>query len=414
MRLKCMNLFFIAVLFVQSGSAHKLFKRQTTGCSINLETDLPLYQPLMLKQGATTKDLYSFLLPDLQGNLVLAANAPLRVACAGKSNVIAKLGVADAGATCAGTKSLKMSTGTTLNSIDLNCTGFVAHSAVKSTTEKCEIAGDYVVINIGFQLADGFYPIIKICFDEKNRDAIYSKYLETPSIAGQNVAEQRPAFVEGSFYPEFTVDTKYSKTTQKTTFGQILGSATLGTNYIKDIDYYLARGHLAARSDFIYATQQRATFWYINTAPQWQTFNGGNWNTLEDNLRNFVVRYGREITMYVGTHGLATLPDTNGQQKGLYLHFDPTGATTPKIKVPELFWKVMYDASAKKAVAFVGVNNPYKTSVTKLCTDVCSKLTWLTWQPTNQKLGFAYCCELNDLRKNVPSIPALDATALLV
>lgn len=71
------------------------------------------------------------------------------------------------------------------------------------------------------------------------------------------------------------------------TVGQILGSSTLGTNYIKDIDYYLARGHLAARADFVYSTHQRATFWYINTAPQWQTFNSGNWKVLEDNLREY-------------------------------------------------------------------------------------------------------------------------------
>jgi DNA/RNA endonuclease G (NUC1) len=71
------------------------------------------------------------------------------------------------------------------------------------------------------------------------------------------------------------------------TIGQILGSSTLGANYIKDIDYYLARGHLAARSDFVYSTHQRATFWFINTAPQWQTFNSGNWKVLEDNLREY-------------------------------------------------------------------------------------------------------------------------------
>jgi DNA/RNA non-specific endonuclease len=78
-----------------------------------------------------------------------------------------------------------------------------------------------------------------------------------------------------------------TKATQRVTVGQILGSSTLGSNYIKDIDYYLARGHLAARSDFVYSTHQRATFWFINTAPQWQTFNSGNWKVLEDNLREY-------------------------------------------------------------------------------------------------------------------------------
>lgn len=131
-------------------------------------------------------------------------------------------------------------------------------------------------------------------------------------------------------------------------------------------------------------------------------------------FRSYVVHSGKEVVVYVGTHGVATLPDANGVQKPLYLAFDPTGATVPKIKVPELFWKVLYEPTAKKAIAFVGVNNPYKSTFTKLCTDVCSQITWLTWQPNNQKAGFSYCCELNELRSKIASIPALDATALLI
>ena len=44
---------------------------------------------------------------------------------------------------------------------------------------------------------------------------------------------------------------------------------------------FLARGHLAAKSDFVFATAQRATFFFTNAAPQWQPFNAGNWNFLE-------------------------------------------------------------------------------------------------------------------------------------
>lgn len=34
---------------------------------------------------------------------------------------------------------------------------------------------------------------------------------------------------------------------------------------------------------------------------QWQTFNGGNWNTLEINVRSFVGRLNRDLIMYTGT-----------------------------------------------------------------------------------------------------------------
>jgi len=142
------------------------------------------------------------------------------------------------------------------------------------------------VIDVGFDLPDGsFITVLKTCFDEVNKDAIYAKFLMTPSISGAQIGEQRPTFVEGSFYPSIKVNSKYVKEGQKATFAQILGSQELAEKYIGEGDYYLARGHLAARADFVFSSHQRATFWYVNVAPQWQTFNGGNWNTLEDNVR---------------------------------------------------------------------------------------------------------------------------------
>lgn len=54
----------------------------------------------------------------------------------------------------------------------------------------------------------------------------------------------------------------------------------LADRYITSTQF-LARGHLAAKTDFIYATGQRASFYFINAAPQWQPFNAGNWNRLE-------------------------------------------------------------------------------------------------------------------------------------
>jgi hypothetical protein len=180
-------------------------------CSINLETDMPLYQPLMLKKGSASKDLYSFVMPDKLGNVLLAASEQVRVVCAGKSNMIAKLGVADTSASCSSGTSLTTAGGTTLAMRDFNCSAFVGHAA-KKATEPCEIAGaGLVTINIGYELADGFYTVIKTCFDEVNKDAVYAKYLQTPAIAGQNTADVRPSFVEGTFYPEVTVDTKYTK-----------------------------------------------------------------------------------------------------------------------------------------------------------------------------------------------------------
>lgn len=70
---------------------------------------------------------------------------------------------------------------------------------------------------------------------------------------------------------------------QRDTCSAILQSKPLCLNLMpKNGNIFLARGHLAARSDFIYIAHQRATYNFLNVAPQWQSFNGGNWAILEE------------------------------------------------------------------------------------------------------------------------------------
>lgn len=87
------------------------------------------------------------------------------------------------------------------------------------------------------------------------------------------------SFLAGSFFPGVSVNTMYTQVTQKETITGIVG-AELADKYVTSIQF-LSRGHLAAKSDFVFATGQRASFYFFNAAPQWQPFNGGNWNTLE-------------------------------------------------------------------------------------------------------------------------------------
>jgi DNA/RNA endonuclease G (NUC1) len=75
------------------------------------------------------------------------------------------------------------------------------------------------------------------------------------------------------------VDNLYTQNSQKAAIASLVGQA-LADAYVNST-YFLARGHLAAKSDFVLAQPQRATFTFVNCAPQWQPFNGGNWNTLE-------------------------------------------------------------------------------------------------------------------------------------
>lgn len=373
--------------------------------------NLPKNQPLLIRRGGT-KDLSSFYMPDKQGVIHVRQNEEVLVACPGRDNQIKKLAIAETVVTCQGNEYFTRS-GKQFTIEDFNCSSLVSHSARRNTNEKCEIPGELTVIDIGFELPDkSFYTLMKTCFDEKTSDAVYAKFIQTPSIAAAQHGEPRPTFIEGDFYPDIKVNSMYVKDGQRNSISRILGSNELAVKYIGEGDYYLARGHLTARADYVFSSHQRATFWYVNVAPQWQTFNGGNWNFLESSVRGFTGRQDQDIVIYTGTHGIATLPDVNNVQKPLYLYVDDNNIG--KIKVPELFWKVLYEPMTQRGLAFVGINNPYLTTYTPLCKNVCDQIDWLSWQPTKQKLGFGYCCDVNELRKTIKTIPKLKVVELLV
>ena len=135
----------------------------------------------------------------------------------------------------------------------------------------------------------------------------------------------------------------YRRVVQRATVGTLLGSTALGNQMVLTLnDFFMSRGHLTARADYVFSTQQGkflvmtslnhlmthwlilgATFWFVNASPQvrhpnnsfkkvlteklymkyfqWQTFNGGNWNSLENDVRSFVGRLNRDLIMYTGT-----------------------------------------------------------------------------------------------------------------
>lgn len=80
----------------------------------------------------------------------------------------------------------------------------------------------------------------------------------------------------------------YTQVEQRRTIAQFVGQ-TLADRYVTS-HQFLARGHLAAKSDYVFATGQRASFYFINAAPQWQPFNAGNWNSLEQVCFSFYIQ----------------------------------------------------------------------------------------------------------------------------
>ena len=64
----------------------------------------------------------------------------------------------------------------------------------------------------------------------------------------------------------------YYKKTQLKTVEAILGMKTALIEKGRRGTRYFAKGHLAPDADFIYDVQQDATYYFVNAAPQFQTF----------------------------------------------------------------------------------------------------------------------------------------------
>lgn len=227
------------------------------------------------------------------------------------------------------------------------------HSS-KRTDRTC-FGGNHIV-EVGYRSNDTFYPVYETCFDHSNLNPIYSKYTQKPYNALYQTRVERPYFIDDDYhYRNVPVNSLFSPHNQRSAVGKYIGSSLI-PNYFSE-KQHLSRGHLAAKTDFVFAFGERATFHYVNCAPQWTGFNGGNWNTLEVDLRDHIHSAGYETVVYTGTYGVTDLVNTQGIRVDIYLYTDVNN--NPVIRIPQYYYKVVYEPASKRGIAFVGINNPY-------------------------------------------------------
>lgn len=272
---------------------------------------------------------------------------------------------------------------------------------------------------IGFNLGDGrFVRQILLCFDTAAQTTLYTQYDVVSSIGGGAVGIPRPLFEQDAgFYNTGTqlVNSLYVRGGQRRTINSLLGLNATSTKYIQAGQlYFLSRGHLAARSDFFYPSMMNGTFKYINAAPQWQTFNGFNWNQVEIDSRNFASRNNVTLQVWTGTYGVATLPhEGTNRAVPLYIYVNNNVRGIP---VPTLYWKVVYNPLNRRGIVLIGLNNPYEINVAKdiICTDISGSVSWLRWNRTSIMDGYSYACSIADFRRVVTYAPSLTVSGLLV
>merc|ERR1719158_1289441 len=242
--------------------------------------------------------------------------------------------------------------------------------------------------SIGWSIDGKYKEQIGLCIDEKMFATIWTNHtLHGANIDYRDIDPGRPGFridTTGTkrFFPWATstkMNEYYSKKNQLSQVKKLLKTNNkLGALKIIDTSrsgtqgtHYFAKGHLSPDAAFVYNVMQDATYYFMNAAPQFQSFNTGNWKALEYNTRDLATKLGRDLQVTTGTYGMLSYPDNNNNPTHLYL-FNGTYVPAPKY-----YWKVVQDHKTNTAVAFIGSNDPHVNSAPlELCKNRCGEMEW--------------------------------------
>lgn len=135
-----------------------------------------------------------------------------------------------------------------------------------------------------------------------------------------------------------------------------------------------------------------------------------NWDTLTADVMGL---RGKSYDLYMGTHGILSLKNANGENVDIYLNDEEQ-----RFPVPKYLWLVV--KSESKAAAFAILNNDKEIDNNTLardsiCESKCDQMPWLANLLKNKayetvKNGFVWCCDVQSFQKKIKELPAIDGT----
>ena len=301
----------------------------------------------------------------------------------------------------------------------LTCKDHPAHSA-RRTGRKCYKGATEV--EIGFEIKRGplnstFLRMMDLCHDEVIETTHYTHFNMTASSFAFQRGVSRPHFITGEFFEKRDVNQLYSVNGQRIAMEHLLGQSRVIDLFNGRRNFFLARGHMMAKADALFGAHQRGTFYFVNSAPQWQSFNGGNWAAVEDSVRRYLTENKINAEMYSGTYGISTLPDAFGKHVKLFLDIE---GPIRRIPVPQLYYRIVLDKTTNRGIVLIGLNNPHLTldEIIQnhiLCEDVSHLLDWVSWVPSNISRGYSYACSVDSFVRAIDHLPkTITAKGLLL
>lgn len=387
-----------SVFLIATGVKIPKLANFNTACSFPID-DLGLNQPIFIRPGTS-----NFFHPERDGTFRFTQGQAMELSC--DSGFSGPTGITG------NTITITCSTGTTFirsgsfhNIHEFRCREWPTTTLRRRTGQTC--FNGATLVDVGFVVGTRFLTVFTSCHDPRTEENYFTESSFVPANGNQQRNVARPPWAQGDFFPGKTVDIMHTRNNQRNAIGRILGSSALAAQIIEaePSDVFLARGHIAAMTDFISANEQRATFFFINTAPQFQTFNGGNWVSVEISSRRLAHDRNINLNVYTGTVGRVDFPDVNGVRRNLFI--DDRNSQIP---VPRLYYKILENPAARSGVVLIGVNNPHlslneiNAQGYVICPDVSSRINYVSWSRTNLVRGFSYACEVGEFLRVVPHV----------
>lgn len=214
------------------------------GCSVNINGGLGFPQPLYVYSNTshfveTTPNFNAF---QMKRNQEFMLHCPSGFRSRGGSGKVKTLY-----ASCVSGDHFTVEN-KTLALKELSCSNHPEHR-VKLSNIACSV-GD--IIDIGFNVDKLWMPLMKICHDQWDGSTKWTHHRLTPSSALHQRNVPRPMFNPANLYKGIDVNKLYTRYVQAQTLTKLLKSEKLARQLIQDgNEYFLSRGHLAAKSDFV-------------------------------------------------------------------------------------------------------------------------------------------------------------------
>lgn len=197
---------------------------------------------------------------------------------------------------------------------------------VKPTQVSCYNNGKLFKVGVEID-PKNFLPLYTVCHDLSISANLFTKYTISRYAKNFQLKVEAPKFFiqpdeSTGLYLKISVENLYNSKKQIQTIGKIInGNAnkyiTVGSAYI------LSRGHFAPKAGFVLASHQKATFNFINIAPQWKIINQNNWGQVEKWSRELAFQKETDLEAYTGALGVTGLENNDGILMPIYLYYGP-------------------------------------------------------------------------------------------